>query len=519
MSKRVLVIGAGIAGLAAASYLQRNGFETEVFEMHTQPGGLCTAWKRGGFTFDGCIHWLMGSGPSSNLHWIWKELGAGDLNYIEWDVYMTVRLSDGDTFTVYTDPDKLEAEMRRLAPEDRDAVAFLIGGIRKVSRLDMPAALDRMTVAEKLRLLPPFLWTVATVFKKWMKTPLAETVARLRGEKLREGLTLLVGEQNMASFPVGGLFMMLGFMAKRSNGYPLGGSAAFARAIERTYLALGGKVRYGFKVDEILVEENQAVGLKGRGEEIRGDIIISAADAYDTVHRLLGGKYISPDLAKAFDSYERYPSLIFVSLGLGKNYSAIPPCQVFALKEPLILENGALRRDRLSVRFFTFDPTSAPAGKTAAVVMIETSNDAYWTGLRSRDPQGYAAEKKLAADRVVAALDEVFPGLRNDVEVVDVATPHSFIRYTNNWHGSYEGWRASIGTFGKKMSKTIPGLAGFYMVGQWLNPGGGLPPCGIDGRNLAKRLCKLEGRKFRPDGPELQDRPGGTAASKDPEAV
>jgi hypothetical protein len=37
------------------------------------------------------------------------------------------------------------------------------------------------------------------------------------------------------------------------------------------------------------------------------------------------------------------------------------------------------------------------------------------------------------------------------------------------------------------------------MVGQWVNPGGGLPPCGIDGRNLAKRMCKKEGRKFRPE--------------------
>ena len=66
MGKRVLVIGAGIAGLSAASYLQRNGFDTEIFELHDKAGGLCTAWKRGGYTFDGCVHWLMGSGPSSN---------------------------------------------------------------------------------------------------------------------------------------------------------------------------------------------------------------------------------------------------------------------------------------------------------------------------------------------------------------------------------------------------------------------------------------------------------------------
>jgi phytoene dehydrogenase-like protein len=499
MPKRVLVIGAGIAGLAAASYLQRNGFETEVVEMHTQPGGLCTAWKRGGFTFDGCIHWLMGSGPSSNLHWIWKELGAGELAYREWDVYMTARLADGDTFTIYTDPDKLEAEMLRLGPDDRKTVDFLVGGVRKVKRLDMPAAADRMTPGEKLRVFPPILWALATDFKKWMKTPLGEIVAGIRGEKLREAMTVLVGEETLATFPVGGLLMMLGFMAKRSSGYPLGGSAVFARAIESKYLALGGRIRYGFKVDEIVVEGGRAVGLKGRGEEVRGDIVVSAADAHDTVHRMLGGKYLNPDLARAFESYERYPSLLFVSLGLRRDYSDIPPCQTFALKEPLVLEDGALRRDRLAVRFFTFDPASAPPGKTAASVMIETPNDTFWTKLRAERPEAYTAEKTATADKVIAALDGVFPGLKDDVEVVDVATPHTILRYTNNWHGSYEGWRAKVGTFGKKMARTLPGLAGFYMVGQWVNPGGGLPPCGIDGRNLAKRLCKIEGRKFSPD--------------------
>ena len=61
MSKRVLVIGAGIAGLSAASYLQRNGFETEIFELHDLPGGLCTSWKRNGYTFDG---WELPEAPA-----------------------------------------------------------------------------------------------------------------------------------------------------------------------------------------------------------------------------------------------------------------------------------------------------------------------------------------------------------------------------------------------------------------------------------------------------------------------
>lgn len=59
---RVIVIGAGIAGLPAGCYGQMNGYATEIFELHTLPGGLCTSWKRKGYTFDGCIQWLVGTG-------------------------------------------------------------------------------------------------------------------------------------------------------------------------------------------------------------------------------------------------------------------------------------------------------------------------------------------------------------------------------------------------------------------------------------------------------------------------
>ena len=58
--KKIIIIGSGIAGLSAGCYLQINGYDTEIFELHNTPGGLCTAWKRNGYTFDGCIHSLGG---------------------------------------------------------------------------------------------------------------------------------------------------------------------------------------------------------------------------------------------------------------------------------------------------------------------------------------------------------------------------------------------------------------------------------------------------------------------------
>ena len=75
MTKSVVIIGAGIAGLAAGCYAQMNGYNTQVFEMHDKPGGLCTAWKRKGYTIDGCLHWLCGSSPRGGYYHFWEELG------------------------------------------------------------------------------------------------------------------------------------------------------------------------------------------------------------------------------------------------------------------------------------------------------------------------------------------------------------------------------------------------------------------------------------------------------------
>ena len=144
MSQKVIIIGAGVSGLAVGCYLQMNGFDTEIFEMHDQPGGVCTSWKRNGYTFDGCIHWLIGSSPGTNAHEMWKELHAvQDRRFIEWDEYMRVRTRSGETFTVYTDPEKLEREMLRLAPEDGNLVRPLCRAIRKLSSLDMPITTEK----------------------------------------------------------------------------------------------------------------------------------------------------------------------------------------------------------------------------------------------------------------------------------------------------------------------------------------------------------------------------------------
>jgi phytoene dehydrogenase-like protein len=119
----------------------------------------------------------------------------------------------------------------------------------------------------------------------------------------------------------------------------------------------------------------------------------------------------------------------------------------------------------------------------------------YWKNLREDMPR-YREEKEKTADAVVAALEQRFPGSAAQVEVRDVATPVTFNRYTGVWKGIFEGWLPPVNSFFMRMDKTLPGLDGFYIIGQWVEPGGGVPSGVISGRNVAQIICKREGKKF-----------------------
>jgi phytoene dehydrogenase-like protein len=498
MAPKVNIIGAGVSGLAVGCYLQMNGFDTEIFEMHDQPGGLCTAWKRKGYTFDGCIHWLMGSSPGSNMHEMWRELHAvQDRQFVEWEEYARIRTRGGEAITIYTDPGRLEAEMLRMAPEDAKVIHSLCAAILKVSRLDMPVTTEKMGLFEHLGCILPWIGLGATV-KRWSSISVVEFCARLKSPMLAEVLRAMFGSgDSTGDIPMIGMIMMLGYMHRGSCGYPIGGSLEFARAIERRYTELGGRVRYNARVEKILVENDRAVGILSCGEEHRCREVISCADGHTTLFDMLEGRYLSDDQREAYQSYTLFPSLIYVCLGIGKDLSALPHMSVFPLKKEIVLEEGAVRLKQLNLRLFTFDPTMAPEEKTAGIVMIESRGIDYWKGLRTADPAKYKAEKKRVGELVIEALESEFGGIKERVEVVDVATPATWQRYTGNWQGSYEGFLPTRKTMMKNLGFTVPGLDNFHMHGQWVGVGGGLPPAGSNGRILAKKLCKKYSRRFQ----------------------
>jgi len=361
MPKSITIIGAGIAGLSAGVYARLNGFEADIYEQHTLPGGLCTAWKRKGFTFDGCIHWLTGSGEKDSFYPLWKELGAIDgATFHDHDIFYSFHGSDGRVLHFYTDVEQLEEHLLAFSPTDRLPVREFCGWIRKFSGFSMPMtkAFEMFTPMDGIRMM----------FRmgKYMKDlnlmnslTLRDYAQRFKDQVIREALAQIFGSDQYA---VASVVMTMALLNNRAGGFPLGGSLEFARSIEKKFLDLGGRIHYGKRVEEILVEEVREVRrVKGvrldEGEEVRADYVISAADLRTTVYKMLGGKFVEPQHEALFETVKLAPSSVMLFFGLNRKFELRPATAASSFSTDVPIKIGNTLHHRFSVRDFNFDPS------------------------------------------------------------------------------------------------------------------------------------------------------------------
>jgi len=487
-NKKVLIIGGGIAGLCTGVYLRRLGFDTEILEMHTISGGLATAWKKGGFIFENCIHWLVGSKEGAQLNAGWKEVfDLGQLKFFE-DPVFEVLERGADKITIYRDPARLEAELLAKAPEDAEAIKEFAGLVRKFAKLRFPAGDSFLGNIGAYIGMIPYL----PALSKYGKLTMADFGKKIKNPVLNAFFSKGISELSFLA-----IVFSLAWMAQGNAGYPIGGSLRMIGLIEKNYKKLGGKIRFKAKVERILVEDGRAVGvaLEG-GKELRADIVVSAADGHATIYDMLGGKFVDDKIKKVYETFKPFPSYVQVSLGVDADMSGAPGAVVLLLDKTIQIDPKTAE-DAVMFRVFNFDPTFAPAKKTAVVAILSTYNDEYWSGLRARNAKKYEAEKKRVAQAVIAVFEKRFPKAKGKVKVVDVATPATIIRYTGNWKGSMEGWLITPATGLRQLPAVLPGLKNFYMVGQWISPGGGLPAGLMTGRMVARRICRENGRRWK----------------------
>jgi phytoene desaturase len=481
---RLLIIGGGLAGLSAGCYARASGFAVTIVEHNLALGGVCTAWPRGPYLVDGCIHWLTG-GPFLRLY---EELGivpAVPLRPMnEFVTYRHAR--DGWEVSLRRDLSQTREALRALAPEDTAELERLMDGAEHIANLDphveRPPEVTRL--AERLRDFWHMRHDLGALV--YYRKPLGNWVdERLTSPRLRTLFRRLVPPEA----PTVVLLFILGYLSRGWLSRPVGGTARFRDALIDQYRALGGDALVNSTVEEVLVTDGRAHGVRlTDGTIMEADIVVSTASAPETVFRLLAGRYGGSEWKARMDHWRMFQPIVLASYGVARSFDGVPSTLLIDGMDPIIV--GGFRNEHLYLRIYNEDPAFAPAGHTMVQAMISTEYD--WWATRGAH---YQHEKDLVAERVLASIDRYLPGVKDSVQMMDVATPLTYWRNARAWRGAFEGWIPQSAAF-THVPKQLPGLDRFYMAGQWVEPGGGVPLAVMSGRQVAEIICAAMGHSF-----------------------
>ncbi|MBN1138492.1 MAG: NAD(P)/FAD-dependent oxidoreductase [Anaerolineae bacterium] len=498
----VIIVGAGLAGLAAGCYAQMNGYDSHIFEHHTQPGGVAAAWRRNGYLIDGGIHFVMGHKPGTALYEVYRQLGIVPANrFVDLTTYgRFVDEASGLSIEVTADLDRLATDLKALSPADARTIDELTAGARAMQGLDMsevglskpPELSGRLDQVKDL-------WAMRRLWR-YFTGKYARPVADYTRDLQDPFVCRFIENLFLPQAPVFFIQMLLGLLADGQIGLIEGGCHDFVTAIERRYLALGGQVTYRAKVQQILVESGRAVGVRlantpegEGGSEHRAGAVIAACDGRSAIFDMLGGRYLNDKIEQRYAAWPTFRPLLTASFGVTREFPGEPTFTTITLKQPLTIGSQPVKG--IFVRIFNYSARFAPPGKSVIQAEIETEWD-YWNDLQQTGRAVYEAEKERAAAELLHRLEMCYPDLAAQVEVTDVATPYTTWRYTLNYQGAWEGWLMTAKTMMTAVERTLPGLADFYMAGQWVMPGGGVPPCLYSGRHAVQLLCRRDRRRF-----------------------
>lgn len=525
----MIIIGGGLGGLSTGCYAEMNGYRSRIFEMHEIAGGCCTAWEKGDFTFDCCISWLLGNGPGNEMHQIWLELGALQGKQMRhFDVFNIVRAQDGTPVYFYSDPDRLEAHLLELAPEDRRMIRGFCDGLRSFRKAIVKYPFLRpvglMGTWEKVKMMAgiaPFF----NVIRKSISILMSDYSQKFTSPLLRDAFNFVLYEKH-PNFPVLPIYFQLASHANLAAGVPEGGSQGLANSIAARYERLGGDIRYNAKVEEIIVENDTAVGVRlSDGTEHRADVVVSAADGPTTMLKFLKGQYLDEEYRKLYTETITRPEMVFpgyfiLFLGLRRKMPEGDPCTTYLLDEETADKLLGIRHGSINVQFRSRHYPELSPEESTVVYATFFCDIAPWRELATRPEQksrmrggeelhtlrvrrgrAYYDAKKQVAQTLLDFLETKFPGLSDDVTVKDISTPLTQVRYTGNHDGTVLGWQPFVDSgetleeLVKKHGPGLPGLANFYQSGVWATTGG-LIRAAAAGRHVMQFICKDDGVVF-----------------------
>lgn len=493
--KKIIIIGGGIAGLTAGVYAQKYGFESAIYEKHTITGGQCTGWNRQGYHIDNCIHWLTGTAKGSAAYKLWEDVGAlGENIELYHPECYGVYEFDGETVHIYNDLEKLRKELLRVAPEDKELIEELARDIQAGTKMDLPAdkPTDMYSPIELLR-LGMEMKDAGALMKKYGKISCTEFAMKFKSPLLQKVFVSLMPQYYSAQ----ALIFTLATVVSGNGDIPRRGSLAMAERMRKKYESLGGKVFTGAEVEEILVENKRAAGIRLKnGTEIDADYVIAAGDVDYTFHTLLRNRFQDKRFEMRFEAEREkegtypLPTSAHVVFAVDASLKDYPIALSFETEEYKV---GVSAFRGMGIRNYSYEPSFAPEGKAVLNSFIsQYDRDYLWWEELYQDKEAYEAYKKKMAQEIQERIEVRFPELKGKLTVIDVYTPMTYRRYCNAYHGAWMSFAMTPESKSLMHNGKIKGLKNCFLAGMWLMPPGGLPVAALTGKYAVQRICKCE---------------------------
>ncbi len=493
----VIVVGAGIGGLVTASQLAAKGARVLVLERYLIPGGSGGSFRRDGYTFDVGASMIFGFGSEGHTNLLTRALAdVGEhCETVPDPVQLEYHLPGGLQLAVPRDYEAFLAGLTARFPHEAKGIRAFYDTCWRVFRcldampllsLEDPAYLAKVFARAPLACLGLARWlpvNAGDVARRHIRDP----------ELLRfidmECFCWSVMPADRTPMINAGMV----FSDRHAGGinYPKGGVGRIAEHLVAGLERHGGAIRYRARVSRVLLENGRAVGVRlASGEEIRARRVVSNATRWDTFagegspESTLVEAAATPAAERTWRRRYR-PSPSFVSLHLGVRAEAVPPGTHV---HHLLLERWEEMEAEQGTVFVSIptllDPSLAPADHHIVHTFTPSSMEA-WQGL---DPSAYRAHKQAAADRLIARLEAILPGLAEAVTLREVGTPRSHRRFLGRSRGSYGPIPAMRlpGLLPMPFNRT--GIGGLYCVGDSCFPGQGLNAVAFSGFACAHRI-------------------------------
>jgi phytoene dehydrogenase-like protein len=481
-----IIIGSGLGGLSCAAAFARQGFKPIVFEAHDRPGGYASTFKRrGGFVFDVSLHSTTVGDRDGIRNLIPGFDEITDVEFVPHrPLYRTI-FPDYDIRVPQRDVPGYTKLLEGHFPDEGAGIAGIFEDMQGLSN-----DINRYSAVGGKVDMSNFPTEFPHLFQCYNKTWGQMVDARIKDSKLKSILSSLWGYYGLPPSKLSSFYYALPTIEYLTEGgyYPVGRSQAISEALVKFIVDRGGQVVLRTPVEKILIKDHTAYGVVTKdGKEYKSRVVVSNANAHDTFRTMMDEDNHLADYFARMDGFSVSISSFQVFLGLNKDLvgeAGLEDSEIFVETGYDIdaAYKAALDADAencpLGVTLYdNIYEGYSPQGKNTLNILALQGYDhwePYEKDYKAGNKTAYNAEKERMADILIARTEKLLlPGLSDTIEVKEIGTPLTNVRYTGNYRGAMYGWDQTLDNSGRTRVEHKTPIENLYLSGAWTSPGHG----------------------------------------------